>query len=145
MIFENNTGEFGAGLRYESDTCSFGPSVASIVGNTFLNNTATEDGGGLHVTAGVNGDSCQVNPVSVLIEGNDFIGNTANDDGGGIQAVTDTFPNSEFADLIVRDNYFSANTANDEGGGMRIEALGEGTETLIVSGNTTDRPEAIEK
>jgi len=115
-IIHDNTGEFGGGMRYEPDTCTYGPSVVNIIGNTFSNNQADGDGGGLHVSAGVNDANCQVSPVSILIEGNSFVGNIAGDDGGGLQAQTDTFPSIQFADITVRDNDFSGNSCDDEGG-----------------------------
>jgi hypothetical protein len=137
-IIDGHVGEFGGGLRIESDTCTYGPSVVQVIGNSLSNNQASADGGGMWLAAGVDAENCQVHPVSVLIEGNTFVGNTANDDGGGLQAETNTFPNIQFADITVRDNTFSGNTAVDEGGGARVEALGQGTETIIISGNTFD-------
>ena len=64
-------------MRIESTTCDYGPQVVSVIGNTITNNTASADGGGLFVRAGVDGSNCQVHPVSVLIEDNTLTGNSA--------------------------------------------------------------------
>jgi len=125
----------GGGVEVISDTCAYGTHAIQILNNTIKDNVADYDGGGLKVTAGKSPEGCQVSDVTVLIQGNTFQTNLANDDGGGLDIIVDSAATTNVT-LTLKSNTIFDNDSVTDGAGARLVSRGEGTETVVASGNT---------
>ena len=147
-------GDFGQGgavfgngdLGWSSDSSS----TSGAFRNSFTNNTASDEGGGMYLegdieaqfsknvfkrnSAGLSGGGLYVDEQlepQASFTGNRFDGNIATDgDGGGAYFGNELVTGSEF-----KGNRFSRNRAGDLGGALRVE-LSEFSDPLNLSRNT---------
>ena len=147
-------GDFGQGgavfgngdLGWSSDSSS----TSGAFRNSFTNNTASDEGGGMYLdndieaqfsknvfkrnSARFSGGGLHVDEelaVNASFTGNRFDGNIATDgDGGGAYFGNELVTGSEF-----KGNRFSRNRAGDLGGALRVE-LSEFSDPLNLSRNT---------
>lgn len=98
---ENNTVS-GNCAKWGGGVHAFG-AAATIMDNTFQQNTAPYHGGGLYIQGG-----------QITLEGNRLISNTADSWGGGLTLLAN--------DATVRNNTFRGNHAGWRGGGMYAES-----------------------
>ena len=147
-------GDFGQGgavfgwedLGWSSDSSS----TSGAFRNSFTNNTASDEGGGMYLdddieaqfsknvfkrnSAGLSGGGLYVDEQLIndaSFTGNRFDGNIATDgDGGGAYFEGDLETGSVF-----KGNRFSRNRAGDLGGALRVE-LSESSDPLNLSRNT---------
>jgi hypothetical protein len=96
LIEDNTCGNDGAGYFANRG----GPWIHD---NSFLNNKASDDAGGLRIYVGQN----------AVIEDNEFIGNECNDNGGGLKL--------SHSKNTIRRNLFQDNSAGGPGGGLALD------------------------
>jgi len=90
-------------------------SVATIRGSTFVENEATDSGGGVAFGLG----------FGLEIEDSIFRRNRADDDGGGV------WLSHLYGDMTVTNNIFDRNRAGRDGGGLHVQHVREGGVTVL--------------
>ncbi|HEX5429466.1 MAG TPA: right-handed parallel beta-helix repeat-containing protein [Patescibacteria group bacterium] len=115
----NSSGDFGGGGKV------FAGSGLTLIGNTFTDNTAGGNAGGLGVLI----DRDDGNTSDNSIANNTFTNNTAHFDGGGLNLSV-----SYAGNLTVDANTFTNNTATTgEGGGFRLQQFASSSQVVVTN------------
>ncbi|MBC8232650.1 right-handed parallel beta-helix repeat-containing protein [bacterium] len=115
----NNTNTAGGGISFYYEC------TGVISGNTILNNTAGESGGGIHIQA------CDTGTVT--IENNTISENEAGSSGGGIYISAD-----DQAGKVIKNNTISENVAGYSGGGISINGYCIIDDNIITNNEATE-------
>jgi hypothetical protein len=119
-IDDNRASSEGGGVWFDA----FEEGRAEMSGNTIINNTAGDHGGGLFIFGLVRG-------ATVTMTGNVINDNVAGWDGGGL-VVTGTIRYGPM--LAFQDNELQRNHSDEDGGGCFIKLLDDGS-AIHMAGN----------
>ena len=144
-VIRNNQSDIdggGAEIRagVNASNCQSANASVIIEGNTFSNNTANDDGGGLY---GRLRTFPNFQSAEMLIRGNTFNDNVAAFDGGGLRLISD---GEGIETMTVVGNTINSNDAGDDGAGigMFISPATFANHHVLVHDNTITNNTAIQ-
>ena len=149
-VVRDNDSTSGGGIYVYSASCYYGNTDLEVSHNEVTGNTASWQGGGISITAGIadfitdpSGACRQVGNSTVTVDSNTIENNSAETDGGGIAATTFS-DDRRSASIVITRNTITGNSASSDlligyGGGIYGATFGYGTESIEVSNNTLDQ------